>query len=134
MKRFANIWNSVKLLWPWRKRSEAEQRGRDLMKYLLKDREGQILMRKMRKQQKKGQLDPSFLQGEGGRELMAYLIRDSKGKALLGGMMQNRQARRQLGHLSQSRQQQLSTAPKRPVPAKKKSGGRRWRLPWQKVA
>jgi len=132
VKRFANIWNSVKLLWPWRKRSEAEQRGRDLMKYLLKDREGQILMRKMRKQQKKGQLDPSFLQGEGGRELMAYLIRDSKGKALLGGMMQNRQARRQLGHLSQSRQQQLSTAPKKPAPTKKKSGGRRWRLPWKR--
>ncbi|MBV9121134.1 MAG: hypothetical protein JOZ39_10535, partial [Chloroflexi bacterium] len=96
MKRIpANIWNAIKLLWPWRKRGEAEQRGRDLMKYLLKDREGQQLLRQMRKQQKKGELDPKFMQGPAGQQLMAYLLRDPKGKDLLGGMMQNRQARRQ---------------------------------------
>ena len=126
-------WNGIKLLWPWRKRTEAEQRGRDLMKYLLRDREGQKLLRTMRKAQKGGTMDPAFMQGPGGRELMAYLLRDEKGKDLLGGMMQGRQARRQLAHMSRARQEQLRQPERAPAaPAKKKAtaNGRRWRLPF----
>ncbi|MBV8085383.1 MAG: hypothetical protein JO247_11270 [Chloroflexi bacterium] len=61
---------------------------------------------------------------------MAYLMRDAKGKDILSGMMQGRQARRQLAHMSQSKQAQLQQSD-RPRPTPKKSvSQRRFRLPF----
>jgi hypothetical protein len=61
---------------------------------------------------------------------MAYLMRDAKGKDILSGMMQGRQARRQLAHMSQSRQAQLQQAERARPTAKKPANQRRFRLPF----
>jgi len=131
VKRFGlRIWTFIKalgMLWPWRKKSEAEVRSREMMKYLLRDREGQKLFRTLRKQQKKGQpMDPAT--GEG-RQLMDYLLRDEQGRQLLTTMMPNRQGRRN------ARKMPVKNAAPSAKAARKKqeasaSKQRRWRFPW----
>lgn len=128
MKRLAGtiwIWlKAIGRLWPWRKKTPAEQQSRDLMRYLLRDKQGRQLLNTLRKQRKRGQASLDFAHGSG-RDLMEYLLRDEQGRQLLTTMMPNRQGRRNASRMPVKGQPGVRKAAAKDQPKK-----RRWSLPW----